>query len=530
MRLTRRAVLAAGAGALVGGRAAADVNMNNLLAPRWFGAAELEDRARRLAQFPHDPPGRRVPASINGLDWDAWREIRFKPDGNLLDSPNSRFRLQAFHLGHLFKRPVRLNLVRGDVAEPIAYSANDFDYGHHAFDPPLPADLGYAGWRMNYPLNKPGVMDELISFIGSSYFRLLGRGQVYGLSARGLSIGTGRLDNNEEFPFFREFWFRAPEEGADPANDKLVFHALLDSPSITGAYSFELHPGDVSRIDVSATLFARRRIEDLGIAPLTSMYFIGENDRHYNDRNRYDDYRPEMHDSDGLKLHLADGRWIWRPLRNPQIQELSYYHTTDLRGFGLMQRDRDFSHYQDIDLAYQQRPSYWIEPKGNWGPGRIELVELATKDETADNIVVAWLPKEAIEPDKPMTFAYTLHAGLDFSKLSQLGRVEHTFNAPVGALGAVREQKHHGARRFLIDFAGGELDRHLAKPESLQVVVNVTGGKTIRSFVTPNPQLPGVRAILDVKGFPTDTIYIDAHLRAGDVPVTETWSYRWKVE
>ena len=145
MRLTRRAVLAAGAGALVGGRAAADVNMNNLLAPRWFGAAELEDRARRLAQFPHDPPGRRVPASINGLDWDAWREIRFKPDGNLLDSPNSRFRLQAFHLGHLFKRPVRLNLVRGDVAEPIAYSANDFDYGHHAFDPPLPAHLGYAG-------------------------------------------------------------------------------------------------------------------------------------------------------------------------------------------------------------------------------------------------------------------------------------------------------------------------------------------------------------------------------------------------
>jgi periplasmic glucans biosynthesis protein len=528
MRLTRRGLMAAGAGALLSGRAAADVN--NLLAPRWFGAAELEDRARRLAQFPHEPPGRRVPPSINALDFDAWREIRFRPDGTLLDNPASRFRLQAFHLGHLFKRPVRLNLVKGERADPIAYSAADFDYGHHVFDPPLPADLGYAGWRVNYPLNTPGVMDELISFIGSSYFRVLGRGQVYGLSARGLSIGTGRLDNNEEFPFFREFWFRPPEEGADPAQDRLLFYALLDSPSLTGAYSFALYPGENSRIDVTATLFARRRVDDIGIAPLTSMYFIGENDRHYNDRNRYDDYRPEMHDSDGLRLHLADGRWIWRPLRNPQVQELSYYHTTDLRGFGLMQRDRTFSNYQDIDLAYQLRPSYWIVPKGDWGPGRVELVELATKDETADNIVVAWLPKEPIEPDRPMTFSYSLHSGLHFNGLSSLAKVRHTFTAPVGALGSSREQKHHGARRFLIDFSGGDLDPYLSRPEELQLAVTTTGGKTIRSFVTPNPQIPGIRGILDVKGIPTDTIFMEATLRAGQKPVSETWSYRWKVE
>lgn len=528
MAFTRRAVLGATAFSLLPAAAAADVN--NMLAPRWFGQAEVEERARRLAQRPHEPPGRRVPPSINAMDFDAWREIRFKPEASLFDHSSSRFRLQAFHLGHLFKRPVRLNLVKGDTAAPIPYSPADFDYGNHVFDPPLPPDLGHAGWRMNYPLNTAGVFDELISFIGSSYFRVLGRGQVYGLSARGLSIGTGRLDNNEEFPFFREFWFRMPEEGADPGQDRLIFHALLDSPSVVGAYAFELHPGEVSRIDVKATLFARRRIDDIGIAPLTSMYFIGENDRHYNDRNRYDDYRPEMHDSDGLQLHLADGRWLWRPLRNPQIQELSYFHTTDIRGFGLMQRDRLFSNYQDIDLAYQARPSYWIEPKGDWGAGRVELVELATRDETADNIVAAWLPAEPVEPDRPVTFAYTLHAGTDFASMPPLGRVRNTFSAPVGALGAVREQRHHGSRRFLIDFAGGPLDAYVNRPEALQVRVDIKGGKAIRSFLTPNPQLPGLRAIIDVKGINGETIFMDAALRAGDTALTETWTYRWKVE
>ena len=528
MRLTRRAALGATAFSLVPSLARADVN--NLFAPRHFGQAEVEDRALRLSQRPHEPPGRRVPASINAMDFDAWREIRFKPEATLFDPPGRRFRLQAFHLGHLFRRPVRLNLVRGDTSAPIPYSTSDFDYGHLSFDPPLPPDLGHAGWRINYPLNTPGVPDELISFLGSSYFRVLGQGQVYGLSARGLSIGTGKLDNNEEFPFFREFWFRMPEEGADPAQDKLVFYGLLDSPSVAGAYAFELHPGPVSRLDVRATLFARRLLDDIGIAPLTSMYFIGENDRHYNDRNRYDDYRPEMHDSDGLQMHMADGRWLWRPLRNPQIQELSYYPAADIRGFGLMQRDRIFTNYQDIDLAYQSRPSYWIEPKGDWGPGRVELVELATRDETADNIVAAWLPDAPLEPGRPATYAYTIHAGLDFASLPPLGRVQHTFNAPVGALGSTREQRHHGSRRFLIDFAGGPLAALASRPDAVQVKVSARGGKTIRAFSTPNPQAGGVRAIVDVKGVHGETIFMEVALVSGDTQLTETWSYRWKVE
>ncbi|MHB2169381.1 OpgD/OpgG family glucan biosynthesis protein [Alsobacter sp. R-9] len=528
MKLTRRSAVAGSLLALMPRAGLADIN--NLFAARWFGHAVVEDRASRLALRPHEPPGRRVPPSINALDWDAWREIRFRSGASLFHDDGGRFRLQAFHLGHLFKRPVRLNIVDRDMASPIPYSATDFDYGQHVFDPPLPPDLGYAGWRVNYPLNKPGVFDELISFLGASYFRLLGRGQVYGLSARGLSIGSGRLDNNEEFPFFREFWFRIPERAADPAQDRLDFYALLDSPSLTGAYTFTLRPGAVTRLDVRVALFARQKVEDVGIAPLTSMFFIGENDRHYNDRNRYDDYRPEMHDSDGLQMRLDDGRWVWRPLRNPQIQEVSPFHTTNIRGFGLMQRDRSFTSYQDIDLAYQSRPSYWIEPRGDWGKGRLELIELATRDETADNIVAAWLPDEPLEPGRPRVFEYTISAGLDFAAMVPLGQVAHTFNAPVGALGAWREQKHHGSRRFLIDFSGGTLSSLLPTPDAVSLQAVVRGGKTIRSFVIPNPQSGGFRAVLDVKGIPNDTIYMEVDLRSGGKPLTETWSYRWKVE
>lgn len=527
MGQTRRAFLAAGSAWLAG--VASMPGLGQTPAGRPFNRTVLVDLARTIASRPHEAPGAQLPGSVAGLDFDAWREIRFKPDASLLRPPASRIRLQAFHLGHLFKRPVRLNLVAGGLATPIPYAASDFDYGPITFDPALPADLGYAGWRFNYPVNVPDRFDELISFIGSSYFRLLGRDQVYGLSARGLSIGTGLLDNNEEFPFFREFWFETPQVSGRPDDDRIIFHALLDSPSVAGAYSFELRPGTVATVDVTATLFARKALDHVGIAPLTSMYFIGENDRHYNDRNRYDDYRPEMHDSDGLQIHKEDGSWLWRPLRNPQIQELSYFQARNIRGFGLMQRDRTFSHYQDIELAYQSRPSYWIEPKGDWGDGRIELVELATRDETADNVIVAWLPVAPLQPLEPVTYAYRISSGLDFARLNRLGRVAHTFTAPAGALGS-REHRHPGSRRFIVDFAGGMIDDALAAKQVPELVVSVKGGKLLRSFTAPNPFVNGVRAFIDVKGNPVDTIHMRAALEAGGQPVSETWVYRWKVE
>lgn len=488
-----------------------------------FGPDSVIDKARQLAANPFDASTPALPEAIRKLSFDSWRDIRFRSDRSLLRGQADNFRLQAFHLGHLFLRPIALNVVHDGITAPLHYSASQFDYGRNRFATPLPEDLGFAGFRINAPLNKPKVFDELISFVGASYFRVLGRGQTYGLSARALSIGSGRLNDKEEFPFFREFWFELPPAGAE----EIVFHALLDSPSVAGAYRFQLKPGEVSTIEVAASLFPRVTVPDFGFAPLTSMYFIGENDRHYNDRNRYDDYRPEMHDSDGLMIHTEKDEWIWRPLRNPFIQEVSQFRAPSLKGFGLIQRDRDFSHYQDLELNYQSRPSYWIEPLGDWGEGRVELIELATKDETADNIVCAFIPGKPVEAGQQLDYRYRLSAGLDFSGLNRLARTVNTFHAPTGALGSA-EHRTVGSRRFLVDFSGGPLDP--ANLDGVEVAVKAAAGEVLHTFLAANPQVNGVRAFIDARGEPGRSLYLKAYLHRGDERLSETWAYRWVVE
>jgi periplasmic glucans biosynthesis protein len=490
---------------------------------RRFGFEDVIARARRLANSAFDAHIPRLPAVFERMDWDKWRKIRFRSEKALLRRGGSRFSLQLFHLGHLFKRPVTINITREGITSPIPYSTDLFHYGSLKLPRRLPIGLGFAGFRIHYPLNEPNTNDELISFLGSSYFRWLGRGQQYGLSARALAIGTGKLDNKEEFPFFREFWVDAD----DGASDVLTIHALLDSPSVAGAYRFEIQPGPHSSVDVTARLFARTTIDSLGLAPLTSMYFLGENDRHLNDRNHYDEFRPELHDSDGLLMHMANGEWVWRPLKNPLIQEVQRFEAKGLKGFGLMQRDRKFDSYQDIELNYQYRPSYWIEPTGDWGDGVVELVELATKDETADNIVVAFVPKEPLAAGRELTVSYrmrALDAGLD---LHRLGHAANTFSAPARALGSSEEEKAL-TRRLMVDFVGGQMGYYRKDTRLVRVDASALSAKVVRAFVVPNPELDGIRVMLDVQ-FEKDKIgVVRAVLRSGERPITETWTYAWR--
>ena len=350
------------------------------------------------------------------LDFDAWRDIRFRREKALLGTEGGPFRLEMFHLGHLYPQPVTVNIIREGIATPVPYAASLFDYGRNVIDKPLPLNLGFAGFRLLYPLNRPDVLDEVAAFLGASYFRFLGRKQRYGISARGLAVGAGTP--GEEFPFFREFWIETP----GPAAERVTIYGLLDGASVTGAYRIDLYPAAESVMEVSATLFPRHAGFKLGFAPLTSMFFTSQNDRRFSD-----DFRPELHDSDGLLIHSATGEWIWRPLRNPLEPEVSAFLDKGIQGFGLMQRDRVFEDYQDLDLAYELRPSYWIEPKGNWGEGRVELVELPTQDETNDNIVASWVPNEPVEAGKSIPLAYTITASLMPSRLSPGGRVLKTY-------------------------------------------------------------------------------------------------------
>jgi glucans biosynthesis protein len=490
---------------------------------RRFGFNDVAGRAQKLASTPFEANVAPLPQVFEAMDWDKWRQIRFRPEKALLRGGGSRFSLQTFHLGYLFNRAVTINVGREGIFTPIPYSIDLFDYGSLNLPRRLPIDLGFAGFRIHYPLNDPKENDELISFLGSSYFRWLGRDQKYGLSARGLGINTGKLDNNEEFPFFREFWVDAH----DGKSEVVSIHALLDSPSVTGAYQFDVYPGQYTTLEVTARLFARKTVDRLGLAPLTSMYFLGENDRHLNDRNKYDEFRPELHDSDGLLMQMASGEWIWRPLKNPLIQEVQHFEAKSVKGFGLMQRDRRFESYQDIELNYEQRPSYWVEPTSDWGDGVVELVELATKDETADNIVAAFVPRAPLEAGRDLSFSYRMHAldaGLD---LHPLAYVVNTFSAPARALGSGEANKAL-TRRLIVDFAGGDLDYFLQDPGLVQVETAARGANVVRKLVVPNLAIKGMRAMLDVE-FEKDKVgIVQATLRSGGKLLTETWSYAWR--
>jgi len=492
--------------------------------PVAFGFEDVLKRARELSSKEHSATTVALPEELARLDFDRWREIRFRADKAPLGEKGGKFRLQLFHPGHLFQRPVTINLVTDGRAEPMANVAKLFDYGPIKFSKPLPADLGVAGFRVHYPLNDPKRSDEFVSFLGASYFRWLGRDQKYGLSARGLSIGTGLLDNKEEFPFFREFWIETPVGEANT----ITISALLDSPSLSGAFKFVFEPGPEAPVEVEATIFPRKTVSGIGYAPLTSMYFLGENDRHLNDRNKYDEFRPELHDSDGLLIHTNDGEWIWRPLHNPLVQEVHNFPVTNVRGYGLIQRDRSFAHYQDIELNYEERPSYWIEPEDDWGAGRIELIELATKDETFDNIIVAFVPTEAAEAKKPFSFNYRMRSLTDGLQLHALAYVLNTFSAPAYALGA-GEAVGRNTRRFMIDFTGGDLAFHLAKPSAVEIVASASNGKVFRQFLVPNPAAGGFRVMLDVEVHPTEVTTMTCKLRTGQRLLTETWAYSWKV-
>ncbi|MDB5641331.1 MAG: opgD [Hyphomicrobiales bacterium] len=484
--------------------------------PARFGFEDVLKRARDLATAPVSPAPN-LPEAVQKLDFDAWKDIRFRPDRAFLNGGAS-FRLQAFHLGHLYRRPVTINIIREGIATPIPYAPGLFDYGRTKLDKPLPVNVGFAGFRLHYPLNDPKVFDEAIAFLGANAFRLLGRGQRYGLSAQGIVINAGT--ESEETPHFLEFWIESPEAGAE----KIVFYALLDGESLTGAYRFELAPGVDSAMDVSLTLFPRRQIHRLGIAPLSTLFLNGENDRRYTG-----DFRPELHDSDGLLINSGGGEWLWRPLRNPMRQARSTFVDNNPRGFGLLQRDRNFEHYQDLDLNYELRPSYWVEPQEGWGEGRLELVENPAADDIDNNVTVAWTPNAPVEPGKPVTLSYRLTSGLDMRRLSPNGRAISTYQTQARALGS-QEPIPPGSRRFIIDFAGGELRYFLTQPELVEFVPSSTVGDIKRAFVVPNAQTGGFRAAFDVQVEPGATTDLRGYLRAGQRALTETWTYPWHAE
>jgi periplasmic glucans biosynthesis protein len=485
-----------------------------------FDFESFSARMRDLAAGPHEPIMMAMPPVFQDLDYDAYRRIQYRREASKWASDAGGFRLQAFHPGWLYTEPVQVFELGGGQARNIQFSASDFDYHDEeieavAGDQEFP---GVAGLRINYPLNRPGTYDELVTFLGASYFRALGRGNVYGSSVRGLLLNSW-VEGPEEFPRFSEFYAERPVEG-----QPLTLYAALESPSVTGAYRFVISPGSDEHqetvMEVTARLYFRADVGELGIAPLTSMFLFAEANR-----AGFDDYRPQVHDSNGLLMERQSGEVLWRALNNSASLGNSYFGDTNPRAFGLYQRGRAFENYQDAGAHYERRPSIRIEPIGEWGEGMVRLIEIPARLEADDNIVAFWIPSEPVLAGQSREFSYRLIWGdLNAEDNPAMAYVVET-RGGVGGVSGVENAPN--LRKFVVDFLGGELEG-LSETTELDIVATVFGGEESNSVVSRVEANGAWRLVMDVEADGTVPLELRAHLELEGRRLSETWLYQWR--
>ena len=483
--------------------------------------------ALERAQKPFHSPRADLPKILrqDNLDYDKYREIRFRRDRALWSADDLPFRIEFFHPGYLYQEPVHVYEFTLTHVQPIRFVQDFFDYGKLHIQDEIPANTGYAGFRILYPLNKTNQLDELGAFLGASYFRLLGKDQRYGLSSRGLALDCGESDRPEEFPIFTDWWLGKP----DKEDMELRLYAILDSVSCVGAYEFDIRPGETTVCDVEAVLYLRapkkiqavnpkrQPIATIGLAPLTSMFLFGKNSE-----RKFDDYRPEVHDNDGLLVRMGNGEVFWRPLDNPSIMRHQIFSAPNIRGFGLLQRERSFTAYQDMFNLYHLEPSVWVEPHGNWGEGNLHLVELSADYEGLDNIVAFWDPKNKHAPLEPYRFGYTLkwEMGDEDAKLSE----NKVVSTSIGL-----DSRFSNARQIMIDFSGPKLDAISEDNPPQAVAYCSTNAAIIGNQVLRNPFLHTWRVVLKMQpnAGNVDPVDLRCTLQNRTNILSETWTYQW---
>ena len=458
--------------------------------------------AKRRAAAPYAPQRSTLPAGLDKLSPEQYRSIHFNADAAIWRTEQLPFRLELLRAGNNLQAAVIVSTVEDGLAQDLVATPAMFE-----MSPTLPqlgkVSLPLSGFRLRAQINSKKVWDEFLVFQGASYFRAVAQNLSYGLSARGLAINTAE-PSGEEFPAFTHFWIERP----GPRARSIVIYALLESASTTGAYRFTVQPGMETVMDVQLTLFPRTDMHVVGIAPLTSMFLFDETNR-----GRLDDYRPEVHDSDGLQITSKTGEHIFRQLANPSILQVSTFTTQAPQGFGLVQRSREQSDFQDLENLYERRPSAWIEPIGDWGAGALELVEIPSGRESNDNIVAFWRPAQALSPGHPAQFAYRLTWLAEPELPKGLGKVVATRS------GASLDGKR---RVFILDFIGaGE------KTDGLRLDLGASRGKVVNTGLVSNSALHGMRASFEIDPNDADLIELRLRIMRGDNPLTETWLYRW---
>ncbi|NUU03106.1 glucan biosynthesis protein [Herbaspirillum robiniae] len=492
-----------------------------------FSFDALIARARDMAKTPYRPQNKVPREILDQIDYEAHGKIRFNTDfAPFADGPG-QFPLTFFHLGKFFLVPVRMFVLDGAGSASPPTRAREILYDDRYFDMPadspahkLPPGSGFAGFRFQESRladqdKKDWHKNDWVAFLGASYFRAIGDLYQYGLSARGIAIDVAEAGKKEEFPDFTQFFF----EPAAPGSDTVVVYALLEGPSVTGAYKFTMRRAEGVTMEIDKSLFLRRDVARLGLAPATSMYWFSETVK-----GTGVDWRPEVHDSDGLAIWSGNGEHIWRPLNNPPHTMASAFADSKLRGFGLLQRDRDFDHYQD-GVMYQRRPSLWVEPLEGWSDGEVQLIELRTDDEIHDNIVAMWVPKAKAVAGAAYRLRYRLYWQQDEPFPSPLARCVAT---RLGNGGQPGQPRPPNVRKFMVEFKGAPLEKlpFGAKPEA---VLSASRGSFSYVFTEPVPN--GVaghwRAQFDLTVDGGDPVELRLFLRDKGEALSETWLFQY---
>lgn len=468
--------------------------------------SRLKEQARALAA--QAAPAReeeRLPRFLADLDYERYLRIHVPAEQSLWHGEPLRFRVQFFHPGYLYREPVGVSVVERDDLREIPFNPSYFDYSRVQLPGPVPEELSFAGIRLLYPLHRATQMDEVAVFLGMSYFRLLGARQVFGASLRGLAIDTAE-PGGEEFPRFSHFFVERPGEGAD----HIRVYGLLESRRVTGAFAFLIRPGEVTDAEVRASLYFREEVKKVGVAALTSMFLFGENRTRF-----FPDFRPEVHDSDGLLVKTREQGWLWRPLHHPQkVHRVTEF--PDALEFGLLQRDRCFDHYQDLEARSELRPSLWVRPKGDWGPGRVELVEIPSEHEGNDNIVVYWVPERRYVPQEEVRFHYTASACLAQPMLAgeDLWRVADT-----------RLEAKGQAVRYVLEFTAGPRVLTARARSLIGLRVAAEKGEILHQNLQVNQATGGMRVVFDHVPAGEELGDLRVQLLADQRIISETWVY-----
>lgn len=480
-----------------------------------FSFHDVVSRAKHLAKRPYKKPST-IPKFLRKLNYGVYSHIKLRPKGWLWSGNHSRFHIGPLSAGYLFDHPVKLHVVDQSGVHTLPYAKENFRYPTKKLYDRIPANLGYAGFQIGYAFGSQHThRRSFLVFLGASYFRGIGYGQVYGSSARGIAVNTG-LESGEQFPRFTQYWLVHPSPNATA----IKFYALLNGESLTGAYRFVVYPGRLTYVKVKAVLFTRNAIKRLGVAPLTSMFLFGANTRAPSNN-----WRPQVHDADGLLIHNGTGEWLWRPLINPLRLQTNLFASQAPKGFGLFQRGTSFSLYQSLSARYEERPSIWVKPRKSWGKGDVVLIEIPSASNNNDNIDAFWTPSQEPTAGERLTFRYTLRFGGPEAAAEPVGHVVWT---RVGVSG--HQKKSSNAQRsyhFVVEFTGGRL---ATLPPYAHVVGNVTpeNGTTVREeYVQYVPPLHQWRLnIMATPGSASHGLRLRAFLEDGKHALTETWTYQ----